>query len=226
MARPKNTRILRSQARTRFFKPCSEIAESLPVQTLALEEFEAIRLADYEQLSQQEAAESMGVSRHTFGRVLANARKKLAHAVVFGECIQIHGGTYAMSTPANRLIKDNPKMRIAISSEGPMLEDMVDPRFGRAAGFVIYDTETQETQWIDNGEAQMAAQAAGLMATELVANAQAKVVLSGYVGPKALQALQTAGIQVAQDLDNRTVAEAIEAFLKGEADILVPGGAE
>ena len=112
-------------------------------------------------------------------------------------------------------------MRIAISSEGPMLDDMVDPRFGRAAGFVIYDTETQTTEYLDNGHAQMAAQAAGLMATELVAGAKATVVLSGYVGPKALQALQTAGIHVAQDLDNQTVKEAIDAFLSGQADVLV-----
>ena len=221
MARPKNTRILRSRARTRFFKPCAQTDEAIPAQTLALEEYEALRLADYEGLSQQAAAESMGISRHTFGRILANARHKMVKALVFGEGIEIFGGTYAHCTPSTDLIKDKPTMRIAISSEGPMLDDMVDPRFGRAAGFVIYDTETQTTEYIDNGAAQMAAQAAGLMATELVAGAKATVVLSGYVGPKALQALQTAGIHVAQDLDNQTVKEAIDAFLSGQADVLV-----
>ena len=41
--------------------------------------------------------------------------------------------------------------KIAISSEGPSLDDQVDPRFGRAGGFLLVDPSTMETKYIDNG---------------------------------------------------------------------------
>ena len=50
--------------------------------------------------------------------------------------------------------------RIAVTSEGPSLDDLVDPRFGRAAGFVVVDLETMDTQYIDNGQSQVMAQGA------------------------------------------------------------------
>ena len=78
-------------------------------------------------------------------------------------------------------------MKIAISAEGPTLEDDVDPRFGRAAGFIIYDTETKAVEYIENGAGQTAAQGAGLIAVETVSNAGATVALSGYIGPKGLR---------------------------------------
>ena len=79
--------------------------------------------------------------------------------------------------------------KIAISSEGPTLEDLLDPRFGRAGGFVLYDPETKKTEYINNGTAQSMAQGAGIQAAETVAKAGAKLLLTGYVGPKAFKAL-------------------------------------
>jgi hypothetical protein len=40
--------------------------------------------------------------------------------------------------------------RIAVTSEGPSLDDRVDPRFGRAAGYVVIDLDTMDTRYIDN----------------------------------------------------------------------------
>lgn len=115
-------------------------------------------------------------------------------------------------------------MKIAISAEGPTLQDVVDPRFGRAAGFVIYDTETKAFEYIDNGAAQTAAQGAGLMAVETVVEAGVKVVLSGYIGPKALEALQAVGLGTVQDMDNRTVGDVIDEFEAGRLTVLYPEG--
>jgi len=53
--------------------------------TLYFEEFEAIRLVDYERLHQEEAAEMMNISRPTFTRLLDKARRKLARAFVEGK---------------------------------------------------------------------------------------------------------------------------------------------
>lgn len=213
MARPKNTRMIQGRARTRYFRSCSEIALGEPVQSVALEEYEAIRLSDYEGLSQTEAAAFMGVSRHTYGRILTSARKKLALSLVFGQTIEVTGGTYQVVSTVQKTKQEKEHMRIAISSQGPQMTDMVDGRFGRAAGFIIYDTETRTVEYIDNGAAQVAAQGAGLMAAEAVSAAKAAVVLSGYVGPKAMTALQAAQIEVVQEMDNQTVQEAVDAYL-------------
>ena len=106
-------------------------------------------------------------------------------------------------------------MKIAVSSEGPGLDSLVDPRFGRAAGFVLIDSETQGTTYLDNGSSQVLAQGAGIETAQRVADAGADVVLSGYVGPKAFEALKAAGIQICQNLDGRTVGEAVELFRSG-----------
>lgn len=105
--------------------------------------------------------------------------------------------------------------KIAVSCEEPTLDSRVDPRFGRAAGFLIVDPDTMQFEYIDNGASQAMAQGAGIQAAETVYRSGAKVVLTGYVGPKAFQALTAAGIQVVQDVENMRVRDAIEAFKSG-----------
>ena len=109
--------------------------------------------------------------------------------------------------------------KIAISSEGPALTDLVDPRFGRAAGFVVIDPETMESDFVGNGATQVMAQGAGIKAAERVANAGAGVVLTGFVGPKAFRALSAAGIKVGQNLQGTTVQEAFDKFQSGEVEL-------
>ena len=59
---------------------------------MTLDEFEAVRLADFEGLYQAPAAERMGVSRPTFGRILAAARRKIGEVLVRGAALKIEGG--------------------------------------------------------------------------------------------------------------------------------------
>ncbi len=61
---------------------------------ISVEEFEAIRLSDYEQMNQEEAAALVGVSRHTFGRMLSSARQAVAEALVTGKRLKIEGGHF------------------------------------------------------------------------------------------------------------------------------------
>jgi predicted Fe-Mo cluster-binding NifX family protein len=109
--------------------------------------------------------------------------------------------------------------KIAISCEEPSLDAQLDPRFGRAAGFLIVDPTTLEFKYVDNGAAQTMARGAGIQAAETVAQSGAKVVLTGYVGPKAFQALTAAGIRIVQDLEHLTVREAVERFKAGKIHI-------
>jgi predicted Fe-Mo cluster-binding NifX family protein len=105
---------------------------------------------------------------------------------------------------------------IAITSEGPGLETMVDPRFGRAAGFVVVDLSNMAVSYVDNGGSQAMAQGAGIQAAENVAGVGAHTVLSGFVGPKAFLALQAGGIQVIQNVEGMTVGQAVDKYRRGE----------
>lgn len=109
--------------------------------------------------------------------------------------------------------------KIAVTSEGPDLDDRVDPRFGRAAGFVIIDPETMAFEYVDNGTSQMMAQGAGIQAAEIVAGTGARVLLTGFVGPKAFQALNAAGIKIGQNVDNLTIREAVKRFQDGDVPV-------
>lgn len=224
MSRPTITRIVDIPLRTVYFKPCGKLPDDTECVTIKFEELEALRLADLEGITQSEACVNMGISRHTFGRILATARRKVARSLVESLPIVVTGGTNARRLSSAELLREYPVMKIAISAEGPTLQDVVDPRFGRAAGFVIYDTETKAFEYIDNGAAQTAAQGAGLMAVETVVEAGVKVVLSGYIGPKALEALQAVGLGTVQDMDNRTVGDVIDEFEAGRLTVLYPEG--
>jgi hypothetical protein len=63
---------------------------------LGLDELEALRLADFLGLYHDEASKDMGVSRATFGRVLEQARHKVADALVNGKILSIKGGVVTM----------------------------------------------------------------------------------------------------------------------------------
>ena len=70
-----------------------------------IDEFEAIRLKDLEQLEQTKAAEKMQISQPTFHRVLDSARKKVADALINGKAIRIEGTDHI--TPSTRTFRCN-----------------------------------------------------------------------------------------------------------------------
>ena len=109
--------------------------------------------------------------------------------------------------------------KIAVSSEGPDMDARVDPRFGRAAGFLIIDPDTMAFEYVDNGSSQVMAQGAGIQAAEIVAATGARVLLTGFVGPKAFQALNAAGITIGQNVDNLTVRQAVQRFQAGDVPV-------
>lgn len=75
-----------------YFKPQGVPIRALEVLTLALDELEALRLADCEGQYYDEASARMGVSRATFGRIVEAARRKVAQALVHGKALRIEGG--------------------------------------------------------------------------------------------------------------------------------------
>jgi predicted DNA-binding protein (UPF0251 family) len=60
--------------------------------TLTIDEFEAVRLADLENLTQDQVAKQMKVHRSTISRIIASAHNKIADAFVNIKAVKIEGG--------------------------------------------------------------------------------------------------------------------------------------
>ena len=106
-------------------------------------------------------------------------------------------------------------MKIAVSSQGSTLESPVDSRFGRAAGFIVYDTDEGGFTHAGNEQNLNLAQGAGIQAAMNVANTGAKAVITGHVGPKAYMALEKGNIEVYLVTEG-TVAQALDAHKAGK----------
>jgi predicted DNA-binding protein (UPF0251 family) len=87
-------RKLTNPPRMEGYKPFGIPMRKLESVILLYEEFEALRLADYENLLHAEAAQRMNISRPTFTRLYDKARKNVARAFVEGKAIVIQGGTF------------------------------------------------------------------------------------------------------------------------------------
>jgi len=105
-------------------------------------------------------------------------------------------------------------MKIAVTSTGQTLDSQVDPRFGRAACFVIIDTETMDFSTIENSNVA-AAGGAGISSAKTVIDAGAQAVLTGNCGPNAERTLTAAGIKLYTGVTG-TVSEAVELFKSGK----------
>ena len=99
MPRPRKRRLLDRAPRPAIYKPAGVPLDGLRRITLLQEELEALRLADLEGLTQEEAAGRMGVSRSTFQRMVTQARRQVALALVEGQALQIEGGTFEVAPP-------------------------------------------------------------------------------------------------------------------------------
>ena len=90
--RPKKNRIINAPPEIVGFKPVGIPGNLLEKVYLTIDEFEAIRLADYENLDHEQAAKKMEISRPTFTRLIDSARKKVADAIINGKELIIQGG--------------------------------------------------------------------------------------------------------------------------------------
>jgi predicted DNA-binding protein (UPF0251 family) len=101
MPRPRLRRWVTSVPKATYFKPQGIPLRDLEDVCLSIEGLEALRLADLEGMTAEAAAVGMGVSRHTFGRVLTEARAAVARALVAGAALRIEGGHYEVAEDQN-----------------------------------------------------------------------------------------------------------------------------
>ena len=89
MPRPCIRRRVRGRPGSSYFKPAGIRMIGLDESVLTMPEFEAIRLVDLNEVSQEEAGKSMQISQSTLSRILKFGRKKIADAIVNGKAIKI-----------------------------------------------------------------------------------------------------------------------------------------
>ncbi|MEZ4908246.1 MAG: DUF134 domain-containing protein [Saprospiraceae bacterium] len=98
MARPQKVRRLLSPPLMVGFKPFGMPRQSSEAVKITFEEYESIKLVNYDRLSQDEAASLINVSRPTFTRIYNRALKSIAEAFVEGKAIEIGGGNGEFDT--------------------------------------------------------------------------------------------------------------------------------
>lgn len=175
-----------------------------------LDEYEAIRLIDYQKLTQEECASAMGVSRATVTAIYERARYKLASALVDGKRIRITGGSYKIDAiPDSILIEEKGEdtMRAAVTYE----DEMVGQHFGRTEQFKIYDVKNGEvisSKVIDTNGTGHGALAGFLRAAEV------EVLICGGIGMGARSALEDVGIKLLPGVKGNADA-ALQSYIAG-----------
>jgi uncharacterized protein len=100
--RPLKPRWIQFDHTAAYYEPVPAPGRFVESFELTFDELEALRLADAEGLRQDEAATWMNISRQTFGRVVASARRKVALALVYGRGLRIQGGRVHQPPPGKR----------------------------------------------------------------------------------------------------------------------------
>ena len=102
-------------------------------------------------------------------------------------------------------------MKVAITVKGAGLACQVEPRFGRAEHFVIVETDRGQCELLDNSQNAAASSGAGVQTGQHIVDLGVDVVLTGHVGPKALQVLQAGGVDVYTGVSG-TAQDALRTF--------------
>jgi predicted Fe-Mo cluster-binding NifX family protein len=108
-------------------------------------------------------------------------------------------------------------MKIAVTATAPDFDAPMDPRFGRAACFIVVDPETMAWSVVENTQKLNAAQGAGIQAGKTIVETGSTVIITGNCGPKAFRILTGAGIKIVTGAKG-SAREAIEQYKAGELE--------
>jgi len=105
-------------------------------------------------------------------------------------------------------------MKIAIPTNEKNIEDLLCPSFGRAPYFLIYDTETRNSNFLNN-TAATGQGGAGIKAAQIVVDNNAEILITPRCGEQASDVIKEARIKVYKSIDD-SIINNIKAFQKGE----------
>lgn len=106
-------------------------------------------------------------------------------------------------------------MKIAISTQSKDLDSCLDLKFGRATGFIIYNLDNDEFEFINNEQNLNATQGAGIQAAQTVVDKGVEAIITGYCGPKAYKVLEAAQVKIYTS-EKDTIKNIIEKFKNNE----------
>ncbi len=109
-------------------------------------------------------------------------------------------------------------MKIAIPVEGKSMQTRICPSFGRSPYFLIYDTASQESVFLDNSAAASQG-GAGIKAAQIIVDNQVKVFLTPRCGENAAEVLNAAKIKLYKTI-NDSLQDNINAFNEGKLSLL------
>ncbi len=207
MSRPPQERRLAAPIHSRVFKPAGVPASSLEEVVLGPDEAEALRLADLEGLYHEAAARSMGVSRPTFGRVLENARRKAAQAILEGKVLRVEG-IEADHSPS-LVVEHRNELIVAVPENQGQIED----HYAQSRQFALFRWQNgklcRESDFVTPGGVCRPGIGAALAkrgVTHLVAN---------HIGPGAVRILGSHGITVRRGASGPLEPAVLELFRPG-----------
>lgn len=180
---------------------------------LSLDEYETIKLMDYEGVDQEECAKRMLLSRSSVQAIYTSARKKLSTAIVEARKLVISGGNITTLDQTKKYelkAKGENTMRIAVTYE----DGQIFQHFGHTENFKVYDVV--DNKIVDSKVINTNGTGHGALAT-LLNGLDVDVLICGGIGGGAQMALSEAGIKlyggVFGDADS-----AVEAFINGELE--------
>ncbi len=209
MGRSKQLRLVCSIPMTAGFRPFGRNCRRNASLDLLFDEYESLRLLDYEGRQQAEAAELMKISRPTLTRIYMEARRKIATAIVEGRELRITGGNIDFTS--YQLNKTNIVMmnqKIAI----PTSDGMLWPHFGKAPQVTIVtieDGRVKETVVLEAPEHEHGAM------PRFIAAQGCTDVLCGGLGGGAVNMLNQLGIQVHAGAPAIPIQELLSQYLGG-----------
>ncbi len=108
-------------------------------------------------------------------------------------------------------------MKIAVTAQGNTLDSAVDPRLGRAKGFILTDENGESCEYVDNVQNLNAASGAGIQAAQNIINNNAEAVITGNCGPKAFSVLAAGRVKVYTGASG-SVSDALAEFREGKLE--------
>lgn len=216
-----NSRIKRYARRletTKTFKPSGVPSNSLETNNMGLDEFEALRLVDYEGLSQIDAAEEMQVSRATIQRLLLKARKKIVDSILNNKSLEISNEISNIKLKGeNKMdIESKEVKKIAFPTSD---KSTIDAHFGKTKQFAIYTVK--DTEVIAVNHLTPPAHAPGVIPKFLHDN-EVDVVITGNMGVKAVKIFEHNGIDVILGANGRidvNLNEYLGGFLSSRGSV-------
>jgi len=221
MARPVRCRRVCAEPACRSFGPQTEAASGEIV--LTVDEYEALRLIDYERRTHEQCAAQMEISRTTATEIYESARFKLADSLVNGKALVISGGHYRVcrgergcgrscrwTVPAKQNERGGSVMRIAVTYE----DGQIFQHFGHTEQMKVYDIEEgritgeRVVDTTGSGHGALAGFLSGL---------EVDTLICGGIGGGAQAALAEAGIRLCGGVSGGA-DEAVRAFLAGTLD--------